>query len=245
MTIPKLPLPAPRSAQKIRVVPRVDLEHSRPVGARRHDDLRADQVVAGHPEVAGEETEAAAEGGAGKAHCPLRARRRREVVLPEGGHRLRLGEPRADLCRAGGGVDVDVLQLADVDHDAVVDVRPAFQVVPTTAYPQRDVVLSRPGERVDHVLGLLSEDDDQRIVHEQLVPAEAGLRVVGALRADDPAGQLRRRELRVGGPPGTVGRDGRAAGDHARDSDRSGADGRRPEQITTGKVAHGPNPLDW
>ncbi len=227
------------------MVPRVHLDHLGAVGARRHDDLRPDQVVAGHAEVAGEEAEAAAEGRAGQADGPLRAGRRREVVLPERGHRLRLGEPRADLRRTGGGVDVDDLQLADVDHDAVVDVRPAFEVVPAAAYPQRDVVLPRPGEGVDHVLGLLGEDDDQRIVHEQLVPAEAGLRVVGALRADDTAGQLCRRELRVGGPPGTVGRDGRAAGDHARDNDRSGADGRRPEQITTGKVAHGPNPLDW
>ena len=93
-----------------------------------------------------------------------------------------------------------VLQLADVDHDAVVHVRPALEAVAAAAYPQRDVVLPRPGEGVDHVLGLLGEDDDQRIVDEELVPAEARLRVPGVARTDDAAGQLRRRELRVGGP---------------------------------------------
>ena len=73
---------------------------------------------------------------------------------------------------------MDRLQLADVDHDAVVDVRPALEAVPAAPYPQRDVVLPRPREGVDHVLGLLGEDDHQRIVSEELVPAEARRRVV-------------------------------------------------------------------
>ena len=194
------------------MVPRVHLDHLRAVGARRDDDLRPDQVVAGHAEVAGEEAEAAAEGRAGQAHAALRARRRREVVLAERGHGLQLVEPRADLRRAARRCRCGRLQLADVDHDAVVDVRPAFEAVPATAYPQRDVVLPRPGEGVDHVLGLLGEDDDQRIAHEELVPAEARVGVVGALRVDDAAGQLRRRELRVAEGPGPSAAIGRAAG---------------------------------
>ncbi len=136
----------------------------------------------------------------------------------------------------------DRLQLADIDHDAVVDVRPALKAVTAAAHPQRDVVLPRPREGVNHVLGLLGEDDDQRIANEQLVPAEARTRVIEVPGTDDAAGQLSRRALRAEGRPrAVVGRNALGAyGDNARDKDRPGANGRRRlEQFATRKVVHG------
>jgi hypothetical protein len=158
------------------------------VGTPRNDDVGPDQVVAGHAEVAGQEAEAAAERRTGQPDAALRSGRDGQVLPAQCRHRFQLVEPRPDGGREGGLVDVCRLQLADVDHDAGVDVRPAFEAVPATSDPQCDVVLTCPRERVEYVLGLLGEDDDQRIVHEELVPAQAGPRVVGVAGTNDPAG---------------------------------------------------------
>lgn len=113
--------------------------------------------------------------------------------------------------------------------------------------PQRDVVLPRPGEGVHHVLGFLREDDGQRIVGKELVPAESRIRVRRVTGADDMAGQRRGRASRV---PARMARGHasrtarvrttrRVCGREARNGDRADSGGgRRPEQVTTRKFAH-------
>ncbi len=131
---------------------------------------------------------------------------------------------------------------------AVVEVRPAFEGVAAAAHPQRDVVLPGPREGVDHVLGLLREDDDQRVVRKELVPAESRVRVRRVVGADDSARQSRgracrafRRVTRGLDSPGARRRDiRRVCGCEARDDNRSDADGCRcPEQVTARKIARG------
>ena len=82
MTIPKLPFPAPRSAQSRSEwffwSTLIALAPSAPDATTTS---AADQVVAGHAEVAGEEAEAAAERRADQADGALRSGRHREVLL--------------------------------------------------------------------------------------------------------------------------------------------------------------------
>ena len=173
----------------------VGMDHLGAFATRRDDDLGPDQAVAGHAEVAVEGAEAAADRRTDQADAALASGRDREVLLGERRHRFLLGQAGADRRDTSVGVDVDRLELADVDHDAVVDVRPALQGVAAAAYPQCDVVLPRPGEGVHHVLGLLGEDDDQRVVGEQLVVVDAIIRVRSVTGADDVTGQLRRPDI--------------------------------------------------
>ena len=205
MTIPKLPLPAPRSAHsRSALFVLVDDDRLGPVGARRDDDLGRQQVVRGHAEGAGEQSEAAAEGGADETDGSFGAGRRRDSRPCRVGHGFQLVEPGADGRRARRRVDRRRLHLADVDHDPVVDVGPALEAVAAAAHPNRDVVLPRPGQRVDDVLRLLGEHDHCRIVGEEQVPAGARRRVVGVAGTDDPAGQFG-RSCRGGGHSVTSG----------------------------------------
>ena len=97
VTIPKLPLPAPRSAHsRSELFVLVDDDRLGPVGARRNDDLGREQVVGRHAEAAGEQSETAAEGRADQAHGSFGTGRRRETGLAECGDRFQLVEPGAD-----------------------------------------------------------------------------------------------------------------------------------------------------
>ena len=134
-----IPRPAQRPEQ-IRVVVRstlITLARSAPDVTTISAAIRLSQAM---PEVAGEEAQAAAERRTGQAYGALRSCRHREVLLRERGHRLPLAESGADGHGPGCGIELSGLQLADVDDDAVVDVRPALKAVTAAADPQRDAV---------------------------------------------------------------------------------------------------------
>src|SRR6185312_4310116 len=90
------------------------------------------------------------------------------------------------------GHPCSMAQATRIDHDSVVDIGPSLKTVAATTHTNRDIVLPRPGQRVDHVLCLLGEHDHCRIVGEKPVVAGAGHRVVDIARTDDPTGQLGR-----------------------------------------------------
>src|SRR5262249_18386687 len=145
--------------QQIRVIVPVGVDYPRRVGAVGHHDLRRDQLVARQTHSAGEQSESTTENHASQADLALRTGRNGVPAFAHPRHRLFLHETGADGGRARRLVDVDVLQPADVDDQAAVDGRPAFEVVPSAAGAEGDPHFERVADGVDDIGGVAAEHD--------------------------------------------------------------------------------------
>ncbi len=203
-------------------------------------ELGADEVVAGEAVLALQPARAAAEGEAGDAggrHAPSGGcqamRGRRAVELGPGG-------AAADAGHAALGVDGDVGHVAHVEHEPIVDQRPARDRVPAAAHRDGEALLAGEGQRRDHVVGRRAARDERRPAVDHRVGERAGVDVGGvaglvqaAAQAEAQLGDGDGSGVRAHGPEATVGR-ARAL----RRFGPSGRDGRmRPARPTAGPSA--------
>ena len=74
-----------------------------------------------------------------------------------------------------------------LSNRSIVWAQNPIQLRAVRSMPQPDVVLARPGDRVDDVLGLLGKDDHQGVGAVERIPVGAVLGVRRIVRVDDPA----------------------------------------------------------
>src|SRR5579859_6477496 len=176
------------------------------VGARGHFGavgeyhLCLEQVVDGEAALAGEVAEAAAERqatDAGRADDPAR---RREAVLAGRGVDLLPHAASADADGARLGIDLDVLEQREIDHDAVIDGSEPGAVVSAAADGDAQVVLARERDRLGDVVRARAARDQRRPPVDHRVVDGTGLLVVRVGGADQPAGETLQLLLRrIGG----------------------------------------------
>jgi hypothetical protein len=182
------------------------------VARRAHDapvvrhQLGGEQVVAGQAVQALQPPRAAPEGEAGHArgrHPPA-----------GGGQAVRLGgavdigpeRSAADTDDPALGVDDDLVQAADVEHDAVVAQRQAGDRVTARAHRDRQVVVTGEAERGDHVGRVEAAHHGARPAVDHRVEQGAGVLVGRVARHVDAAvqaeGELFEARLRRSGACG-------------------------------------------
>jgi hypothetical protein len=147
-----------------------------PVGG---DQLAGEQVVAGEPVLALEPARAAAErepGDAGRGDAPSGGG---EAVLLGGAVDLRPGGAGADARAPGDGIHLDLVERADVQHEAAVVEAAAGHRVPAGSHAHLEPALAGEGERGDHVVGTLAAGDRERPLLDHRVEQGAGVLVGG------------------------------------------------------------------
>ena len=155
VTTPKLP-PPPRIAQKSSGWSvGVDAQQ---LPVRRHD-VRGEQRVDGHAEGAHEEADAAAERDPAEADRAGVAEPGRETVLADLGRVLDGGQPRAGPRGPALDVDLELVEVAQVDDQPVVD--DAGNAVAAAPDGQREAGLARDAQDLGDVVGVGHADDGE------------------------------------------------------------------------------------
>ena len=165
----------------------------------RGHDVRGEQRVDGHAEGAHEEADAAAERDPAEPDRAGVAEPGREAVLADLRRVLDGGQPGAGPRGPALDVDLELVEVAQVDDEPVVDDAVAGAAVAAAPDGQREAGLARDAQDLGDVGGVRDADDGQW-------PA------VDAARHDLPGGVV----------AGVVGGDDRAAHDGAEVVDRVG-----------------------
>ena len=114
--------------------------------------------------------DAAAEREARDAGLADDAEGRREAERLRSGVELAEGRAGADSSAALLGIDLDVIQPGDVDHEPAVGDRGPGDVVPAAAHGHAETVLACERERLDDVADLGDPGDERRPPVDQPVP---------------------------------------------------------------------------
>ena len=146
----------------------------------RGDDLERDEVVRGQPVLAAEPADPAREREPGDARLRDDAERSREAVLLRCGVELAERDAAAGSGRARGGIDLDRLQLAEIEHEPAVGERVAGDAVAASAHRDGEPLLARETDRDRDVLGARDADDAGRAPIDHPVPERARLVVARA-----------------------------------------------------------------
>src|SRR6266540_484921 len=153
VTTPKLPAPAPRSAQnRVLVVGFVALDRA----AVRQDDLRSGQVVGGHPVPPAEDPEPAAERQAGHPDRRTGAGGDRQVMLLQG--LVHLAQPCAGTDPRQATRNRHRAHRRDVDDDPSGRGVPG-EGVPSASHRVRQAVTACERDRCGDVVGTRAQRD--------------------------------------------------------------------------------------
>ena len=166
--------------------------------AGRGHELDGEHVVAGEAVLALEPAGAAAEREARDAGARHAAADGGEAVLLGRGVDLGPGQPAAHARDPALGVDHELAQAADVDHEAVLDERQAGDGVAAAAHRDAQVARPRERERGAHLVRVRAARDVARPRLDHAVEERAGVLVLGLAGVVEMAPQ-RVAELVQGG----------------------------------------------
>lgn len=151
------------------------------------DELDGEQRVDREAVFAGEIADATTEGDAADPDGAGVAEADDEVVRGERLAKLDGGDARADPDRAVGGVDVDLVEIADIDHEAALRGGVAGAAVAAAADRELEAAVPGVGDGGGNVLGIGDADDGAGALVITAVHDGAELVVVGIGLSDDPA----------------------------------------------------------
>ena len=154
--------------------------------AAREHHLGLEQVVDGQAALARQVTEAAAEREAAHAGRRDDPAGRRKAVLVRRAVDLAPRAAAADADRARLGIDLDVLQRREVDHDPVVAGPEPGAVVPAAADGQQQAAVASEADDARDLVCVGAARDQRRPPVDHRVVDLARLVVAGVLRPDQP-----------------------------------------------------------
>ena len=149
------------------------------------DHFGGGQVVDGQAELARQPPHAAAQRQPPDAGMADQPGRDGQPMGLGSGVQVSQQRPAADPCAPGSRVDRHCVELAQVDHDAVVADGRARAVVSAAAYGYLQLVLAGEAKRLDHVRRRRTAGDQRRTTIDSRVPDPAAVIEIRVARLDD------------------------------------------------------------